>query len=494
MAYENLEFVEAIESLASFAGVQVQYENSSQPTAPQHDDDYALMNEIALYYQQQLKQSPSAIDYLKQRGLSGEMCKLFGIGFAPNAWDSIAKHYSSQQQKLQQLGMTIQHEKGHYYDRFRHRIMFPIQDRKGRTIAFGGRVINNDEQPKYLNSPETPIYHKGDEIYGLYQTKKSNKSTPQLILVEGYMDVLALFQHGITYAVACLGTALTTNHIKSLFRHTQEIIFCFDGDNAGRKAADRALNLALPLVNDNKTIRFLFLENGLDPDQLLREKGKAYFLNCLEKASAINDYFFQNLKQQVDRFDVAGKAKIAQLANEQFKAMPDTLFKTMLINELAALLNIEARQIQRNHSQSRQRTVKAVTLPSVLERSIALVLQYPQALKGLLLNIDFTKLTAPGITLLSDLSAIIAQHESINSALLIEALRTHDYYPRLQQLLARDFLIPEDGIEGEFQACLKQIRKSAITKQIDDLMQKANQQQLSDSERRQLQQLILDQR
>ena len=306
MEFDRLDFVDAIEELASHCGVEVvREENNASPAQQrqqqlayqQKQDDYELMNQVSRFYQQQLKiaaDKETAINYLKSRGLSGEIVKRFGIGYISDAWDGMMKVFSPQgkaNQQLVDLGMAIQGDKNRPYDRFRARIMFPIRDKRGRVIGFGGRVLG-DEKPKYLNSPETRVYHKGQELYGLYEAKQANKTLNRLVVVEGYMDVVTLAQHGVDYAVASLGTSTTSDQLQTLFRTVKEVICCYDGDRAGRDAAWRAMENALPLIRDGFSLKFVFVPDGEDPDSLIREKGQQAFEKILDQAMPLSQFLF----------------------------------------------------------------------------------------------------------------------------------------------------------------------------------------------------------
>ena len=302
MEYEHLDFVEAIESLADSMGIIVPREQGGKAPSPEQrqrsKDLFTLLEEASDYYQLQLKSSSQAVDYLKNRQLSGEVCKRFNIGYSLNGWDHTLKHFANNQahhyseQQLVDSGLVIQKDDGKIYDRYRDRIMFPIRNRKGQVIGFGGRVLG-DELPKYINSPETTIFHKGRELYGFYEARKNTQKLDRIIVVEGYMDVIALAQFDISYAVATLGTATTQDHVKQLFRAVPEVIFCFDGDRAGREAAWRALENAMPVMQDGKEIRFLFLPDGEDPDTQVRKIGKEAFEENYQKASSLNAYFIE---------------------------------------------------------------------------------------------------------------------------------------------------------------------------------------------------------
>ncbi len=308
MDYERMDFPRAIEVLADTAGLEVPREASAFQEQPQQKKNiYTILEKAAVYYQQQLKEHPQkqrAVDYLKARGLSGEIARDFDMGYAPPGWDNLLNHLGQSDEDRQLLidgGMLIEkEEENKLYDRFRDRIIFPIRDNRGRVIAFGGRVLG-DDKPKYLNSPETPVFHKSKELYGLYQSRKANRQLQRLLVVEGYMDVVALAQHGINWSAATLGTATSTDHLNRVFRQCPEVIFCFDGDEAGRKAAVRALDSALPAMEDGRRARFLFLPQGEDPDSMVRAIGASNFIRLVEKAEPLEEYLFN---AQADGLDL----------------------------------------------------------------------------------------------------------------------------------------------------------------------------------------------
>lgn len=352
MDYDRLDFIAAIETLAHKAGLEVPREQLENPE--QHKQQRNLYNTLlasANYYQQQLRQHPNkqqAIDYLKQRGLDGHTAQKFGIGFAPAGWDNLLKHLGGNQDEVKRLidsGMLIEKDNGGQYDRFRLRIMFPIRDTRGRVIAFGGRVLG-DDKPKYLNSPETPVFHKGRELYGLYEARKSNKELKQLIIVEGYMDVVALAQFEVNNAVATLGTATTPQHLEKLFRYTSELIFCFDGDRAGRAAADKALHSTLPLMVDGRQIKFLFLPEGDDPDSLVRREGRSGFEQRSRQASSFTEYLFEYCQRDIDTRSIDGKARFAKQAMEKIQQLPKGLFKSLNIEALGEQTGLSAQRLE----------------------------------------------------------------------------------------------------------------------------------------------------
>jgi DNA primase len=330
MDYERFDFPQAVESLAHSAGIEIPREqtNDADNERFQHNRDlYKLMEQADQYYQLQLRQHPkahSAIHYLKDRGLTGIIAKEFGIGYAPPGWDNLLNTLPKDEREknlLIEAGMIIDKEDGKRYDRFRERIMFPIRDNRGRIIGFGGRVLG-DDKPKYLNSPETPIFHKSQELYGLYEARKQNRHLDKMIIVEGYMDVIALAQYGISYAVATLGTATSEHHIEKIFRQCSEVVFCFDGDKAGRAAADKALDTVLPMMEDGRQARFLFLPEGDDPDTLIRRESKDGFEQRMKVADTLSDYLFSSCSQDLDLNSMDARARFAKLALAKIQYLP----------------------------------------------------------------------------------------------------------------------------------------------------------------------------
>jgi len=336
MNYEGLEFVDAVEELARHAGLKVPREASERPRPAA--GLYEIMESAAAWYQVQLRDSPEAIEYLKNRGLSGEISKEFEIGFAPAGWDNLLKQLGGDKQRedlLARAGMLSKGNSGSY-DKFRQRIMFPIHDRRGRVIGFGGRALD-DDGPKYLNSPETELFHKGRELYGLYLARKSQAKLDRLIVVEGYMDVVALAQFGFRNSVATLGTATTGDQTELLFRAADEVVFCFDGDRAGRKAAWRALQAALPRLRDGRQARFLFLPEGEDPDSMVRKVGAEAFSARLDDAQPLSEFFFDHFTAEIDLSSIDGRARLVEQVRPMIETVPDGVFRDMMFRHLEAL-------------------------------------------------------------------------------------------------------------------------------------------------------------
>jgi len=354
MEFDRMDFITAVETLAARAGLEVPREEQSAEASAQQQKRksiYEVLEQAATFFKQQLKDHPTrdqAVSYLKARGLSGEIARDYGLGFAPPGWDNLLQHLGKTNHERQMLidgGMVIEKpEENKTYDRFRERIMFPIRDLRGRVIAFGGRIIG-DGKPKYLNSPETPVFHKGRELYGLYEARKHNKKLEQLLVVEGYMDVVALAQHGIHFSVATLGTATTTEHLERLFRMVSRVVFCFDGDSAGRSAAWKALQISLPYLRDGRSARFLFVPDGEDPDSLIRAEGYDKFLLRINEAQHLPDFFFQKLKLEVDADSLDGKAALSQMAMPMIAKVPKGVFRELMMGELSNITNLTSEKL-----------------------------------------------------------------------------------------------------------------------------------------------------
>ncbi len=348
MEYSGLGYIEAIKELAAGAGMAMpefepRFGKKKEETGP---DLYDLMQRATQYYRERLKASPQAIEYLKRRGLSGQIAAHFGIGYAPDGWHNLQAVFPDYNDKsLKEVGLVIENDAGKCYDRFRDRIMFPIINQRGFVIAFGGRVIGAGE-PKYLNSPETPLFEKGRELYGLPQARQAIRDAGRVLVVEGYMDVVALAQHGVEYAVATLGTATTPTHVQKLLRQADEIVFSFDGDAAGRKAAWHALEVSLPATLDNKTIRFLFLPEGEDPDSYVRTKGKAAFEDLVGRAEPLSAYLLAQLRARVDTNTAEGRSRLVHEAKPLLKSVAAPGLQLQLLKQVAEITGMTQQELE----------------------------------------------------------------------------------------------------------------------------------------------------
>ncbi|HEY5715472.1 MAG TPA: DNA primase [Psychromonas sp.] len=506
MEYDGIEFVDAVETLAEQLSLEVPREESGSAKTQQsayvdRKDLYQLMADIAVFYQQQLrthKNSKQVIDYLKGRGLSGKTVKDFKIGYAPDGWDEVRKRFavsSDLEKQLIETGMLIAKEKSGSYDRFRDRLMFPIHDRRGRVIGFGGRVLGEGE-PKYLNSPETPIFHKGKELYGLYQVKQAYKEIKRILVVEGYMDVVALGQFNIDYAVASLGTSTTPEHIQLLFRSTSEVVCCFDGDTAGKAAAWRALENALPFIQDGRTLRFMFLADGEDPDSYVQKEGKEAFENLIEQALPLSDFLFQHLLSQVDMSIADSKAKLAQLAIPLINKLPETVFRQMMEERLITLLGIEKEGLNKllptvkpaNKGGKKQKVTP-------MRLAISVLLQHPGIAYGLPEFPEFKEMNLPGLSLLNALLEICRTTPNITTGQLLEHWREKPESQQLNKLAVWQNDIKEENYEAFFLDTLENFLNLHLVNRIEFLKQKARSgQTLTNAETQQLALLLVEQK
>ena len=503
MEHDHLDFVEAVEELARQVGVEVPRETGdSRPRAG--EDLYATMARASEFYAQGLRDSPAAIKYLKQRGLGGETAALFGIGYAPDAWDALLSLIGKDEAGIKRLtdcGLIIEREQGGWYDRFRDRVIFPIRDARGRTIAFGGRIMGSGE-PKYLNSPETTLFHKGRELYGLYEARQALRDISRLVVVEGYMDVVGLAQAGIRYAVATLGTATTQEHLRRLFRVTDTVIFCFDGDRAGRQAAWRALENALPTLQEGHQIRFLFLPEGEDPDSLVGKEGADAFAARLDQALPLSDYFLDQLSAQVDMDTLDGRARMAELARPLMRRIPEGIYRDLLTRQLAERVGIEPHQLAQRMVDDRPEppgfrpaTRGAARPPnprsSLVRQAIALILHHPQAAATAdipegLVDVDFK-----GMPLLMELLEISASNPDISPAGLLERWRGRPEQPHLLQLAASEALVTGEAAPTVLADTLvRLVAQAGPERRTEFLLEKARGEGLDEAEKDELRGLL----
>ncbi len=509
MEFDRLDFVDAIEELANHCGIEVvREENNTSPAEhrrqqevyQQKQDDYELMNQISHFYQQQLKVAADkevAVNYLKGRGLSGEVVKRFSIGYISEAWDGMMKAYSRNgqaNQQLVELGMAIQGDKSRPYDRFRGRIMFPIRDKRGRVIGFGGRVLG-DEKPKYLNSPETRVYHKGQELYGLYEAKQANKSLKRLVVVEGYMDVVALAQHGVDYAVASLGTATTTEQLQTMFRTVKEVICCYDGDRAGRDAAWRAMENALPLIRDGFSLKFVFVPDGEDPDSLIRKEGQQAFEKILDEAMPLSKFLFEQLMNQVDMSSLEGRAALVESFQPLLAKLPDSVLKDAIINEIANNFGTGSEQFLTKFSKmvagaGTIKKPKVSTKVTPVRLAIALLLEHPHIVKALGDISALQTLTIPGVDLLTQLLGLCQQNPNIKTAQLLEYFRDKEQGKQLAKLMCWQHHIEAEAAEDVFLDSIEKLLNNFVEQRAEFLLQKARTGHMSQQEKQELQAIL----
>jgi len=487
MNFENLEFVDAVETLAKSIGVDVPREDGG--TAKQHNSRHdallKALQDISLFYHQQLRQHPQrqrAVDYLKKRGLSGEIARDFGLGYAPPGWDNVLKAFAdgdkAQQNMLIEAGMLIENpdnQRNPLYDRFRDRIMYPIRDSRGRVIGFGGRVLG-DEKPKYLNSPETPVFRKGEELYGLYEARKKLRHPERFLIVEGYMDVIALAQNGIHYSVATLGTATSASHLRVLFKHVSEVVFCFDGDNAGREAAWRALQQALPLMEDGRSARFLFLPEGQDPDTQVRAIGAVAFEASLAKATGLADFFFETLSARTNLSSLEGKAQLSKLAQPFLDKLPKGVYRQLMFDQLGQLTGARAFPAPATqptpslpfteptpgfapYSPPAGRPGNRSARPRVdwspCMRLVNLLIRRPNLVTEVPIPEELGEIRSPDMDLLLQVLEIAQAWPASTTAELMSRLYATPYGNQLTEIFGREFITPEEGIAEKFSQDLK---------------------------------------
>ena len=495
MNFDRLEFVESIEELATSHGLDVPYEAGSGPSQMerhQRQSLYQLMENLNGFYQQGLQQSSAqpARDYLDRRGLSAEIINHFAIGYAPAGWDNVLKRFGKQsedRESLMEAGMLVSNDKGRTYDRFRDRVMFPIRDKRGRVIGFGGRVLGNDT-PKYLNSPETPIFHKGRQLYGLYEAVKNHPEPARLLVVEGYMDVVALAQYGIDYAVASLGTSTTAEHIQLLFRSTDTVICCYDGDRAGREAAWRALETALPYMNDGRQLRFMFLPDGEDPDTLVRKEGKDAFEARMEQAMPLSSFLFDSLLPQVDLSSRDGKARLSTLALPLITQIPGETLRIYMRQELGNKLGIlDDNQLEKLMPKLAASGTTPVAPPlkrTTMRVLIALLIQSPQ-LATLVPSLDgLSESKMPGLPLFIELVGRCNENPGLTTGQLLELYRGTNFSQTLETLAIWNHMIVDEEAEAVFQDSLASIYDAALEERLEFLIARERTQGLSADERR----------
>ena len=506
MEYDKLEFVEAVEELAGFLGLEIPYEkrphfndNGKQVGYQTKRNLYELMQEIAKFYQQQLPLNIPAQSYLQQRGLSAEIIERFQIGYVPNAMDTVYRQFGKtreEQQKLFDLGMLSRNDRGNVYDKFRNRIMFPIRDRRGRTVAFGGRVLT-DEKPKYLNSPETITYHKGSELYGLFEALQADDSPQKLLVVEGYMDVVALAQFGVNYAVASLGTSTTSEQIQLLFRSTEQVICCYDGDRAGRDAAWRALENALPYMEDGRQLKFIFLPDDEDPDSFIRQYGKQGFEEYIEKAQSLSEFLFAHLTPKVDFSSKESKTKLAALGIPLIEKIPSKALRMELRHLFAKKLAIvDPAQLESLLPEKLQTDNTPITQKIQFKRTpmrilIALLLQNPELVKFVPDLEPLKNLDEPGYDLLAELTALCREKIGISAGQLLEHWRNTPQQGTLEKLLAWNHLIEDDKIEDTFRETLRYFYLQLVDKRIQWLIAKDRAEGLDLNEKQELSHLLV---
>ncbi len=486
MEHAGMTFPEAVEELASKAGLTVPHEGGDQQTQQRPAEDkselYELMELAVRFYNRQLREHPQreqAVAYLKRRGLTGELAAEFELGYAPDGWDNLLSALGQSDaaiRRLARIGLLIEKDSGRgHYDRFRNRIMFPIRDRRGRAIGFGGRVLG-DGEPKYLNSPETPIFHKGSEAYGLFQARKSMRQMDRIYVVEGYMDVLALAGNGVRNAVATLGTACTKEHLELLFRHaaTSQIVFCFDGDEAGQKAAFRAMETALPLLREGREVDFLFMPPEDDPDTFIRREGQAAFTDPA-RLTPLTDYLIDQLRREIDTSTREGKARLSDRALAYARNLPAGGLRDMLVRRISDITFINEYELQRQLGTAEPPAASGVQsapagrtpprksgsrqAPSLIGHMIALLLHQPQLGLEVEEPRNLQSIELPGVDFLVELLEFIHANPQIRTAGVLEHWRDSRYAARLGELAGGELTRDEEAdLTAEFRDTVSRLQ------------------------------------
>ena len=504
MDYERLTFVEAIEEVAKMLGVSVPKTKENIAKSKERNSLKDLLQNISNYYEQNLKGSDKAIKYLKSRGIDGKTAKHYALGFSIDSWDDITHKFGVTQEdkkKLLACGLLIEKDDGGFYDRFRNRLMFPIKNNKGEVVGFGGRIID-DEEPKYLNSPETTLFKKGELLYGLYESKKSIADKRKAIIVEGYTDVIGLYQNKIGNSLATLGTATTEIHINKIFRISDQIIFCFDGDNAGKKAAKKAMELCLPLVRKNKEARFLLLEDD-DPDEFIRNKGFKAFEKLIKEAQSMDEFLINLCNQESDINSIKGKANAAENAMTLANKIRDGIYKDLLIKRIAQEYDLPEEKLMKYHASNKKNTSKksfsgtaskkvssrAKKRPSLIKQAIRILLHKPELVRTINISNQFKFIDEKGIDVFRKIARLVNEKDKVKLATIIE----HFPDPKLQEYLSKlateQNLIKDNELASEFDDIIKRLDLQDQRKELTSLITKAKKSNLNDSDQSRLKEL-----
>ncbi|WP_090206411.1 DNA primase [Ectothiorhodospira magna] len=507
MAHDNMNFVEAIEELAHRTGMEVPREHGpGRREMAQQQRLLAAQEAAARFFTDNLRRHPAAMDYLRQRGVNEAMIQTYGLGFAPDGRDHLIRALSDQfqPQELVTAGLAGQRDMAPPYDRFRGRIMFPIRNHRGQVTGFGGRLLEPGE-PKYLNTPETPVFHKRHLLYGLYEARKAAPRLEELLVVEGYLDVIALAQFGLPNAVATLGTATNRDHLERMFRVVSRLVFCFDGDRAGREAAWRALEQALPLMRDGRQIRVLFLPDGDDPDTLVRRAGADALIQHMDQAQPLSDMFMDGLRQRYDITSREGRAALGAQAQRLLRDMPGGLLRAQLINELARLTQVSPEQMAQGLESDlppatpAPRSVAAMPLPSRQQRlvltpvrlALSVILDQPALAQEVGDTHWLRELDTPGVQVLVQVLETLAQHPHLTTAGILERWRDSETGPHLLKLA--QWRSPDDTPEAAprlLRDALASLRRKHVEQRTTALLHKADQASLTDHEKAELKALL----
>ena len=495
MEFDRLTYVEAIEDLARHAGLEVPREGGHGAERLVLEGPLDAMAAAQRFFREQLRKYAPAIEYLKKRGITGDTAKLFGIGYAPESWDALTQFFQDTRHAVD-AGLLIKKDQGGgVYDRFRNRVMFPIRDTRGRTIAFGGRTLGNDPA-KYLNSPETPLFHKGRNLFGLYEARQSGSKLPYLIVVEGYMDVVMLAQHGIQEAVATLGTATTPDHLHLLFKSTSKVVFCFDGDRAGRAAAWRALEQALPVVYEGRECVFMFLPDGHDPDTLVQEIGADEFRKLIDVAMPLSQFLLSELAKQVNLGSMDGRARLAALARPHLEKLREGPLRALMLDELGRITklsrpDLEAMMVRKNADANTPNQSQASSKPDVgaarpVKRALQLLLEKPAMAERVDHLELLTQSDAPGIALLIEAVDFFHAHPEAHAAQLMESWRDTPKGKALERLMQQESSMDEATLEREFTETIAHLGQKGLRARVQNLLAESRLRPLTEAETREI--------
>ena len=499
MQFERLDFVEAVENLAASVGLAVPKTDKLGGNS-YHTDLYEINERVTQFFEGELRKSKVAIAYLKTRGFSGEICKKFRIGYAPDSWDNLAKFYGNSvdtRQRMISLGLIGTNNKQHTYAKLRNRIIFPIRNTKGNVIGFGGRTIAND-LAKYLNSPESTIFHKGSELYGLYEARKCSGTIEHLIVVEGYLDVVSLAQFGITNVVATLGTAISSRQVQLLLRYASTVTFCFDGDIAGRAAAWRALENSLPFLRDGINMNFLFLPEGIDPDSLIRRESREHFDLLLKTATiSLEDFFISQLLHRVNIDTIEGKSKLIKIAQGLLEQMPRGIFYGLLLSKIAAITQVNVEEIAStivaaaSETKSGVQLEKKLALPPQIQKIISILLHFPSLILEVIELDRLKSMRIGGIELLWKLYDLIKSHPTITTGAILEHWRGSDEEEIFHELAQKVPILPEEVLKSELLGLIRTLDRVADETEVNRLLETANKGNMDADKRKQLRDLII---
>ena len=485
MEYDRLSFVEAVEELAKRAGMEVPREGGRFERLVL-DGPLDALAAADRFFREQLRHHSEAIEYLRRRGVSGETAKNFGIGFAPDSWDALARFFDKPEHAIEAGLLRRKEETGRVFDVFRNRVMFPIRDTRGRVIAFGGRTLS-DDPAKYLNSPETALFHKGRNLFGLYEAKQATRAAlPQILVVEGYMDVVMLAQHGIAEAVATLGTATTREHLNLLFKNTRRVVFCFDGDRAGRAAAWRALEQALPEVHGDRECLFMFLPEGHDPDTLVQEIGAEAFRAQLGEAQTLSEFLLGELSKQVNTATLDGRARLAALAKPHLDKLREGPLRTLMLDELARRTRLRREDLASASTQTstapgeaapRRRSAPPAAVETganrPVKRAFQLLLERPDLAESVTQVELLAEADLPGIALLVEAIDFFHENPGATVAQLIEYWRDTPKARVIERSLGAELPMDDAGIEREFADVMRHLQHKALRGRVQHLLSEA---------------------